>query len=247
PYLNEIDELESLQQQQLGIQAEASSQKDEHSHPAGIAFQDPFDSVSPTSQAAVGGEGVTNRTSEAAAAAAAGSPRGGQSAALLTEYKPRVKDPSCGGYVGKRSGSLSDYALMNAIETERLRRENEHLREMLGIAVDCSNPLLPPPTPNLSPTPENDDDDDTTKMTRETHHQQLPALIPLDPHSPINNVVSDVIKEEEEEEEEEEEGDADEEDVQLDLAVQDPHWNHPDPSHPVPAHPDTDPPEPTPS
>ncbi|WAQ88573.1 hypothetical protein PtA15_9A700 [Puccinia triticina] len=108
PYLNEVDELES---QQAIIDSElATASPTDPAAPIPVAFQDPFKPPPPTLS-------QTRRKSTS-----------------VIDYRPRIRDPSSGGYVGRRNGSLSDYALLSAIETERLRRENDYLREMTKLS-----------------------------------------------------------------------------------------------------------------
>ncbi|KAG0150561.1 hypothetical protein CROQUDRAFT_652153 [Cronartium quercuum f. sp. fusiforme G11] len=103
-----------------------------------------------------------------------------RSSTSTIEYRPRARDPSRGGFVGTRNSSLSDAALQTAIELERLQKENEHLRELLGIANDIN-------VQSGQPTP--------SRTSQDAHAAKL------------NSVVEEVIKEEEEEEEEEDEED----------------------------------------
>lgn len=136
PYLNEIDELES-QQAELGSRFQEQINPPEDLHPsqpsnngASVTFQDPFKSS------------TTSSTDSATSSAGTDEAQRRKSTSVI-DFRPRVRDPSRGGYVGKRNGSLSDHALLSAIESERLRKENEYLREMLGIATDFTIPSHP--------------------------------------------------------------------------------------------------------
>ncbi|KAA1096949.1 hypothetical protein PGT21_032317 [Puccinia graminis f. sp. tritici] len=173
PYLSEADELES---QQALIQAELSHQQSQtptstEPPPSPFAFQDPFKNPSPppTHQSS-----STNQPKII-------DPEQRRKSMSVIDYRPRLRDPSSGGYVGKRNGSLSDHALLSAIESERLRRENACLREMLGIATDDCGPIQPSAVHQHPPT------------HHHHHHHQEHSLT-----GNLHTVVSQVIKEEDE-------------------------------------------------
>ncbi|KAI8457606.1 hypothetical protein BY996DRAFT_6522708 [Phakopsora pachyrhizi] len=101
------------------------------------------------------------------------------------KFQHRIRDPSTGGFVGKRNGFLLDQALLNAIEMERLKKENKYLRELLGISGDFDH--------------QNGSSNESRMNEQELHLAKL------------KSVVSEVIKKEEEQKEEEEEDDNDNE------------------------------------
>ncbi|MBW0464399.1 hypothetical protein O181_004114 [Austropuccinia psidii MF-1] len=197
PYLNETDELESQQAELAGspVVSWTSQPNGDLSHqsltnhpfaqnsaePFALTFQDPFTSNIDKSKA----EGLQRRNSLS-----------------VIDFHPRLRDPSKGGYVGKRTGSLSDHALLSAIESERLRRENDYLREILGIANDFT----------VQPT---------TRSSAEVIGQQSslssPPMYGSNSHlAKLNSVVSEVIKEEEAEDQEEGKSVKDEENTNFD-------------------------------
>ncbi|WAR60749.1 hypothetical protein PtB15_9B688 [Puccinia triticina] len=191
PYLNEVDELES---QQAIIDSElATASPTDPAAPIPVAFQDPFKPPPPTLS-------QTAQTTTAAAAAAAATtttakndPEQRRKSTSVIDYRPRIRDPSSGGYVGRRNGSLSDYALLSAIETERLRRENDYLREMLGIADDFSS--------NNSSSINTLSNNNQETLDQHQPPQTTANITELtEPFSrtKLSNVVSEVIKEEDE-------------------------------------------------
>ena len=190
PYLNEVDELES---QQAIIDSElATASPTDPAAPIPVAFQDPFKPPPPT----LSQESDTAQTTTTAAATtttAKNDPEQRRKSTSVIDYRPRIRDPSSGGYVGRRNGSLSDYALLSAIETERLRRENDYLREMLGIADDFSS--------NNSSSINTLSNNNQETLDQHQPPQTTANITELtEPFSrtKLSNVVSEVIKEEDE-------------------------------------------------
>ncbi|POW01912.1 hypothetical protein PSTT_12180 [Puccinia striiformis] len=206
PYLNETDELES---QQALIDSELAFD---------LSLQPTSNDPAPTAQ-------QQQTTTTTTADDAKTDPEQRRKSASVIDYRPRIRDPSSGGYVGKRNGSLSDYALLSAIETERLRRENDYLREMLGIAEDCPPPTLPSiNNPILSSTNLNNELEESLPSMDEMGDREQAFRNKLN----NNNVVAEVIQEEEEEEEgaEEEEDEEEEEVVVVDHQEEQEHTQH---------------------
>jgi len=213
PYLNETDELESQQaliqselaHEQLNPMMIQPAQPTTTTTPM-VAFQDPFQGAMPAdpelTETASGNNKEDDDDSSSSSKMEVEHRRKSMS---VIDYRPRPKDPSSGGYVGRRHGSLSDYALQNAIETERLRRENDYLREMLGIAEDC-NPAAGPTnhhhhhgtgSHSAYDSSEHGDHDGSVSVV-DQHDEGL--------RNKFNKVISEVIEEEEEEEEQHETG-----------------------------------------
>ncbi|WAQ91351.1 hypothetical protein PtA15_14A234 [Puccinia triticina] len=133
PYLNEVDELES---QQAIIDSElATASPTDPDAPIPVAFQDPFKPPPPTiSRESDTAQTTTTTTAAATTTTAKNDPEQRRKSTSVINYRPRIRDPSSEGYVGRRNGSLSDYALLSVIETERLRQENDYLREMTKLS-----------------------------------------------------------------------------------------------------------------
>ncbi|CAH7666722.1 hypothetical protein BY996DRAFT_8420777 [Phakopsora pachyrhizi] len=192
PYLYKNNELveqqqEQLQQQQQQLPDPSPShspieakdvQADHNRLNPKVVFQDPFDVNQKIQSQDQKQEQRRNST-------------------LTVKFQRRIRDPSTGGFVGKRNGSLLDQTLLNAIKMERLKKENEYLRKLLGISGNfdhqngSSNELSLLRTrgreSNVVGGAEGARDDE-----QELHLAKL------------NSVISEVIKEKEEEEEEEE-------------------------------------------
>ncbi|KAI9617523.1 hypothetical protein H4Q26_012820 [Puccinia striiformis f. sp. tritici PST-130] len=196
PYLNETDELESQQaliDSELAFDLSLQPTSNDPA-PTAVSFQNPFKRPPPPSTTAAAATTTTTTTADDAKT----DPEQRRKSASVIDYRPRIRDPSSGGYVGKRNGSLSDYALLSAIETERLRRENDYLREMLGIAEDCPPPTLPSiNNPILSSTNLNNELEESLPSMDEMGDREQAFRNKLN----NNNVVAEVIQEEEEEEE----------------------------------------------
>ncbi|CAH7682170.1 hypothetical protein BY996DRAFT_950088 [Phakopsora pachyrhizi] len=201
PYLDENDELVEQQQEQLQQQQQQQPPDPSPSHSPieakdvqtdhdrlnpKVVFQDPFDVNQKIQSQDQKQEQRRNSTS-------------------AVEFQRRIRDPSTGGFVGKRNGSLSDQALLNAIEMERLKKENEYLRELLGISGDFDHQNGSSNESSSLRTRGKDSNGvgGAEGAARDDEHELHLAK--------LNSVVSEVIKEEEEEEEEEEEDDDDDE------------------------------------
>ncbi|KNF04808.1 hypothetical protein PSTG_01864 [Puccinia striiformis f. sp. tritici PST-78] len=224
PYLNETDELESQQaliDSELAFDLSLQPTSNDPA-PTAVSFQNPFKRrPPPPSTTAAAATTTTTTTADDAKT----DPEQRRKSASVIDYRPRIRDPSSGGYVGKRNGSLSDYALLSAIETERLRRENDYLREMLGIAEDCPPPTLPSiNNPILSSTNLNNELEESLPSMDEMGDREQAFRNKLN----NNNVVAEVIQEEEEEEEgaEEEEDEEEEEVVVVDHQEEQEHTQH---------------------
>ncbi|KAI8454717.1 hypothetical protein BY996DRAFT_8394176 [Phakopsora pachyrhizi] len=114
------------------------------------------------------------------------------------------RNSTLAGFVGKRNGSLLDQALLNAIEMERLKKENVFLRELLGISGDFDYQNGSSNESSLLRARGRDSNGVGGVEGVRDDEQELHL-------SKLNSVVSEVIKEEEEEEEEEDEDDNDNE------------------------------------
>ncbi|CAH7666334.1 hypothetical protein PPACK8108_LOCUS685 [Phakopsora pachyrhizi] len=201
PYLDENNELVEQQQEQLKQQQQQQQppdpspshspitakdiQTDHNRLNPKVVFHDPFDVNQKIQSQDQKQEQRRNSTS-------------------AVEFQPRIRDPSTGGFVGKRNGLLLDQALLNAIKMERLKKENKYLRELLGISGDFDHQNRSSNELSLLRTRGRDSNGVEGAEGARDDEQELHL-------AKLNSVISEVIKEEEEEEEKEEEDDNDNE------------------------------------
>ncbi|CAH7667434.1 hypothetical protein BY996DRAFT_8404419 [Phakopsora pachyrhizi] len=204
PYLDKNNELVEQEQEQLQQQQQQQQQQPPDPSPSHspieakdvqadhdrlnpkVVFQDPFDVNQKIQSQDQKQEQRRNST-------------------LAVEFQRRIRDPLTGGFVGKRNRLLLDQALLNAIEMERLKKENKYLRELLGISGDFDHQNGSSNESSLLRTRGRESSGVGGAEGARDDEQELHL-------SKLNIVVSEVIKEKEEEEDEEEEEEEDDND-----------------------------------